>query len=159
MAKAKKQKTIKQQAKSLHKWSIGLEATSFLSFFAPFITIAIVNKDKYFIEYDGTKTRLGFIIAMIVMGFGLIGIMSEKIKSTYLIFVIKWITFAFAFTLLGQIITDIAVIMWYGLIGIVASYGLDLGSKQLEKKSKNKLDSYNTAMKNKEVAQAEQEIK
>ena len=85
--------------------------------------------------------------------------MSEKIKSTYLLFVIKWITFAFAFTLLGEIITDIAVIMWLGLIGIVGSYGLDLGAKQLNKKSKGKLDSYNQALKNKEIAQAQEETK
>ena len=158
MAENKKQKTIKQQAKTYRNIKFGLNIGEFLTFFAPFITIAIVNKDKYFVEYNGEKVSFGFILAMIVMGVGLIGMMTQKVKNNYLIFIIKWITFAAAFTFLGQVIMDLAMIMWYGLIGLGSSFLLDLGAKAMDKKYKDKLNSIQVAKKNKDVAQAESEI-
>lgn len=162
MAKNKKEKTVQQQANKLGRIKFGLNIAEFLSFFAPFITIALVNKDKYFIEYDGTKTTWGFIFAMIVLGVGLLGLMNSKINTEnnkYLLFIIKWIIFAAAFSYLGQIITDLAVIMWYGLIGIGASYLLDLGAKKADKEQKRKLANIQKAKDNKEIAKAETEIK
>ena len=158
MAKQKKQLTIKQQAKRYRNLKVGLKISEFLAFFAPFITIAIVNKDKYFVQYEGEKVSLGFILAMIVMGVGLVGVMTQKVKNTYLIFIVKWITFAAAFTFLGQVITDLAMIMWYGLIGLVGSFLLDLGANAADKKYKDKLNSIQVAKKNKEVEQAGNEI-
>ena len=154
-------KTIKQQANKYRNIKFGLNIAEFLAFFAPFITIALVNKDQYFVEYDGTKTSWGFILAMIVMGIGLVGLMNQKVTRDhqFLLFIIKWTTVAAAFSLLGQIIMDISMIMWYGLIGIASSYFLDIGAKAADKKYKDKLDSIRTAKKQTEIEQAKEEIK
>lgn len=158
MAKNKKEKTIKQQARSLGRWKNACIFGEFLSFLTPFFIIAIVNKDKYFVEHDGTKISIGFFLAMAVMGFGLIGILNQKIKNTYIIFIIKWIAILLSFALLVEIISDIVMIMAYGLIGIIVGFGLDETSKGLEKKRQKKLKAIETAKMNADVAQAEKEL-
>jgi len=110
----------------------------FLSVAAPFITIAIVNYNKYFVEYNGTKTSISFLMAMAVMGFAIWGISKKKLQNSFVSLIIIWATMAFIFTMLGQLITDLATIMWFGLIGIAGACGLDIASNKA-KKAKDKI--------------------
>ena len=110
----------------------------FLSVAAPFITIGLVNYNKYFVEYDGTRMSISFVMALAVMGFAIFGISKKRLANSFISLIIIWATMAFIFTMLGQMITDLATIMWFGLIGIAGAYGLDLGSRKAEK-LKNKI--------------------
>lgn len=128
------EKSPKQLKKKYKRIQYGCFIGEFISVAAPFIAIAIVNYDKYFVEYDGTKTSISFAMAMAVMGFAIWGITKKKLANSFVSMIIIWATMAFIFTMLGQIITDLATIMWFGLIGIVGAYGLDLGSNAAKKK-------------------------
>ena len=109
----------------------------FLSVAAPFVAIAIVNYEKYFVEYSGIKMSISFFMAMAVMGFAIFGISKKKMNNSFITLIIIWATIAFIFTMLGQIITDLSTIMWFGLIGIAGAAGLDLASnKAKDKKEK-----------------------
>lgn len=134
MSKEKKTLTPTQKKKKYKRIQYSCFAGEFISVAAPFIAIAIVNYDKYFVEYDGTKTSISFVMAMAVMGFAIWGITKKKLANSFVSMIIIWATMAFIFTMLGQIITDLATIMWFGLIGIVGAYGLDLGSNAAKKK-------------------------
>lgn len=133
MAKEKRALTPSQRKKryTILQWSSYVG--EFVAFVLPFFIIGIVNYDKYFVEYNGTKMSIAFFLAMGVMGFGIWGITKKKIENTYITLIIKWVIFAFIFTMLGEIIKDIAAIMWFGLIGIAGAYGLDLTSEHYKK--------------------------
>ncbi len=133
----KKQLTPSQRKRRFVIGSYGMLAGEIAAFLAPFITVALVNYDKYFVQYEGTKTSIGFIVAMGVMGFTIWGIAENKFKNTFALLLIKYVLFAFSFTMLVQLMNDIAYIMWFGLIGLLASFGIDAGRKQLKKKIKN----------------------
>lgn len=133
--------------------------SEFVAVAIPFVAIALVNYDKYFIEYSGVKMSISFFMAMAVLGFAVWGISSEKIKNTYIALIIKWAIIAFIFTMLGQIINDIATIMWFGLIGICASFGLDIGSKKAKQKKNEIIDAEKQANKEDMVEAVKEEKK
>ena len=74
-------------------------------------------------------------------------------------FILKWAIVATIFTLLGQIIQDIAQIMWFGLIGLLGSQGFELGAKSAKKKQQKLLNAIETAKTENNVAQAKNELK
>ena len=158
MAKEKKPLTIKQQANRYRNIRFGCIGAEFLSAIAPFVTVGLVNYNKYFVEYDGTKMSFAFVIACALMGFAVIGITTKKLENTYVSFIIKWAIVATIFTLLGQIINDIAMIMWYGLIGLVGAQGFEIGAQKAKAKQKNMLEAINQAQKEMNVEQAKEEI-
>lgn len=130
-----KERTVKQEQKYHKRWSLACFIAEFPVMFAPFITIGIVNYDKYFVQYDGTKVSLSFILAMAVMGVAIYCVSKKKLENSMITLLIGWMTTAFIFTMLGEIITDIAMIMWFGLIGLAGAYGLDIVSKKEALKS------------------------
>ena len=159
MAKQKKQKTIKQQANKYRNIKIACLGGEFISAILPFFIIGIVNRDKYFIEYDGTKFSIAFFLAMAVMGFAIWGITNKKAKNTYIAFLVKWACIALIFTLLGSLINDIAMLMWYGLIGLVGSALLDKGAEVAGNKQQAKLNAIAKAKENNDIEQASNEVK
>ena len=70
-----------------------------------------------------------------LMGFAIWLIAKKKFENSFITLIIGWATAATVITLLGQLVNDLSTIMWFGLIGIAGAYGLDIGSKQAEKKA------------------------
>lgn len=131
---AKKQKTTKQKKKYYNNLGMLFEGCSYLSVLTPFFVIGIANYNEYFVEYDGTKVSIAFILAMAVMGFSIWGITKKKLENSFVVFIVKYMVIALIFTLLKQIMADISTIMWFGLIGLFVALGFNEGNKSMVKK-------------------------
>ena len=107
----------------------------FLSVLAPFITIGIVKYDDYFAEYNGTRVSIAFVLALAVMGIAVYLVSKKKFENSFISLIVGWLATTVIFFLMGKIITDIAWIMLYGLIGILGAYGLDIASNVAKKKA------------------------
>ena len=153
----KKDLTIEQQAGRFGriKWLCAI--MQYISVATPFITIALVNKDKYFVEYDGTKMSISLALGLALMGFAIWGITVKKLENTYVSFIIKWVIVAFIFTLLGEIINDIAVIMWFGLIGLLSAQGFEIGAKKAGNLQQEKKEAIKKAKEELDKEQAKEE--
>lgn len=95
MAKEKKKKTLKQQANRYRNIKFGCIGAEFLSAVAPLVTIALINKDKYFIEFEGTKIGIGMFMALAFMGFSIWAITKKKLENTMISLIIKLSIWAF----------------------------------------------------------------
>lgn len=153
------EKSPNQLKKKYRAIQYGCFAGEFASVAAPFIAIGAVNYNKYFIEYDGAKTSISFIMAMAVMGFAIWGISKKKLQNSFVSMIIIWATMAFIFTMLGQLITDLAYIMWFGLIGIAGAYGLDIASNAAKKKKDKIIEAQEEADKQDMVEAVKEEKK
>lgn len=127
----------------------------FVSVATPFVIIGLVNYDKYFIQYDGTKMSIAFFMALAVMGFAIWCVSKKKLENSFITLVLGWAVIAFVFTMLGEMITDLAYIMWFGLIGLAGAFGLDEVSKYFKRKK----DEITTAQKTAESDELVQEVK
>lgn len=133
MAKEKKKKTPTQKKKTLKAWSRTCFAGEFLSVVAPFVAIGIVNYDKYFIQYDGTKISIGFALAMCVMGVATWLVSKKKFTNSFITLIIGWAMITGILFLIKELLQDLCYIMLFGLIGILGAYGLDLTKEKLDK--------------------------
>lgn len=138
-------KSPKQQKKKYRNIQYSCFIGEFVSVATPFVAIGIANYEKYFVEYNGTKMSIAFFMAMAVMGFALWLIAKKKLENSFITLLIGWTIFAFIFTMLGEMITDLAYIMWFGLIGLSGAYGLDIASKSAKKKKETIIQAENTA--------------
>ena len=153
------EKTPKKLKKKYTTIQYSCFALEFVSVAAPFIAIGIANYDKYFVQYDGTKMSISFIMALAVMGFAIWGITKKKLENSFATLLVGWATFAFIFQMMGQMITDLATIMWFGLIGLAGSYGLDEASKSMAKKKERVIKAMENAEDEKDKEQYAQEMK
>lgn len=156
---AKKQKTIKQQANTYRNIKFGCLTAEYLSALAPFVAIAIANKDTWFINYNGTQISIALYLAFAFMGIAIYGITTKKLENTYFGFIMKWAIVAIIFTLLGELINQITQIMWVGLIGLLGSQGFELGAKQAKNKQHKLLSAIEKAKEENNIAQAKKELK
>ena len=131
----KKQLTTTQQLKKYKRISRGFFAGEFGSVAAPFVSIGIVNFDKYFVQQDGVKMSVAGVMAAAVMGFAIWLASKKKIGNSYIVLLVGWAAMTAIFFLMGQAINDIAYIMLFGLIGICGAFGLDIASAKYEKKA------------------------
>lgn len=115
----------------------------FISVFTPFITIGIVNYDKYFTEVNGVQMSIAAILSLAIMGLATWLVATKKFENSFITLIVGWATIDVIFFLLGEIISDIAVIMLFGLIGILGAFGLDIASV----KTKAKAEEINNAIK------------
>lgn len=140
MAKEKKKLTPTQKKNRYRAAQYGTFLGEFIAVAIPFVTIALVNYDRYFIEYDGVKMSISFLMALALMGLAIFCIVKKKMENSYVSLIIGWATVAFIVTMLGELVTDLSTIMWFGLIGITSAFGLDEVSKVFKKK-KDKVTS------------------
>lgn len=152
-----KQKTIKSQKNKWRAIEYSCFIGEFISFFTPFIAIGIANYDKYFVEYNGTKMSIAAAMAFGVMGLAIFLISKKKLENSFISLLIGWAVFAFIFTMMGEIITDLAMIMWFGFIGLSGAYILDIGSKKARNKKLKIIEAMETANKEEMVAQYKEE--
>lgn len=127
-------KTVKSKKNKYAAIEYSCFVGEFVSVATPFVAIGIANYDKYFVQYDGTKMSIAFFMAMAVMGMAIFLISKKKLENSYITLLIGWAVMAFVFQMLGAMITDLATIMWFGLIGIAGAYVLEIGSKAAKKK-------------------------
>ena len=92
-----------------------------------------------------------------VLGFTVMGVTKWKIKDKYIALIIKYVLIALCFTFLGEIILDIASIMWFGLIGLAMAYGLNKASKHYEEEKMKYVEGNKEAEKEEIKEQIKQE--
>lgn len=159
MAKEKKQLTIKQQANRYKRIKFGCIGAEFISAITPLVTIAIINKDKYFIEFEGTKISIAMFMAMAFMGFSIWAITKKKLENTMISLIIKLAIFAFIVTMIESILHDLAMILWMTVIGLSVAQGFEFGAQKASKLQKQKLDRIAKAQELNDVERAKEEIK
>jgi len=135
MAKEKKAKTPTQLKKKYKAISRACFVGQFASVAAPFVTIGIVNFEEYFVEYNGTKMSIAAVMAAAIMGLAVWLTSKKKFENSYITLIIGWAVVTAIFFLLGQIINDIAYIMFFGLIGLLGAAGLDVASAKANAKA------------------------
>ena len=155
----KKQKTPTEQLKHYKRLGNTLFFSEFLSVFTPFIVIGITNYNEYFVEYNGTKMSIACILGIALMGLATWLVAKNKFNNSFITLIIGWATITVIFFLLGNLINDIAVIMLFGLIGILGAYGLDIGSKACKKKAEKVKEAIEQAEKEQMVDAYKEETK
>ena len=145
----KKELTIKQKYSRSKKIQYALSGSKYIATTLPYGIMAIVNRDEWFTyNPDSWKVGLGGAIGITLLALSMFLITkkrdNEKLTNGMIALVIGWYAITFVFFLLAQINMEIYKIMAYGGFGLLGALGLDVGSKQFEKKAVN----YNKAMTN-----------
>ena len=156
---AKKNLTIKQQAKRYGLAKRAFFSAEFLSALMPMFIYVIVNDSQYFVEYEGVKFSVAFFLAIVLVGISIIGVSGEKVKGTLLGFALK-VGVALAIVMLAEELIfelkNLLVCLFFGLLG---SCGFEIGNKKFEQKQKAKLESIKIAKQENDVEQAKEELK
>jgi len=155
----KKEKTPSQLKRKYKGLSITFFGAEFISVFTPFVTIALVNYDKYFVEYDGTKMTIATFMGLALMGIATWLVAKKKFNNSFITLIIGWFAVTFIFFMLGNIINDIATIMLFGGIGILGAYGCDITSKVFDNKAKKIQEAMDQAVKENTTDAYKQELK
>lgn len=132
MSREKTPTQKKRKYKAISRLCFGGE---FISVLSPFATIAIVNYDKYFIEYDGTKMSIAAILSLSLMGLATWLVAKKKFNNSFITLIIGWAAIDLVFYLMGTIINDITQIMFWGLFGLLGAFGLNIASEKTSAKA------------------------
>ena len=135
MAKEKKTRTPTQKKRAYQRGKWIAFGGEFVSVIMPFVIIGAVKYQDYFVEYSGTKMSIAAALSFALMGIATWLVASNKFKNSFIVLIIGWLAVDFIFFMMGKIINDISWIMLFGAIGILGAYGLDILSKQLDKKA------------------------
>ena len=159
----KKQLTIKQQYKRYRTYQYSLVGGEYVATLMPYGIMAIVNRDEWFTyNPDSWKVGLGGSIGMVLLALAMFLITkkkdNEKLTDGMIALVIGWYAATFVFFLLAQINMEIYKIMAYGGLGLMAALGLDIGSKNFDKKATALKKAMTNAQENLDTAQATKEI-
>lgn len=132
----------------------------FVSITSPYIIMGAINFDAWFKTTEGWKIGLGGSLAIALLCICVFAITKKKEDKDsrtggYVTLLLGWLSTAFIFLLLSNIIHDIASIMFFGAIGIAAALGLDVTSK----KYKIKADMYEEAIKKVTNENVEDEVR
>ena len=130
----------------------------FISVFTPFIIVGLVNFDKYFTSVNGTRVSIAFVLSAAIMGLATWLVAEKKFENSFITLIIGWATIDGIFFLLGELISDIAVIMLFGLIGILGAFGLDIASKSAKEKANKIQEAINQAEKDNLVEAYKEEL-
>ena len=151
-------KTVKQQANKYRNIKYGCIGAEFISAIAPLVTIALINKDRYFIDFEGTKISIAMFMAMAFMGFSIWAITKKKLETTMISLIIKLAIFAFIVTMLESILHDLSLILWMTVVGLCVAQGFEFGAEKANKLQKQKLQAIAKAKEQNDVEQAKEEI-
>lgn len=163
MAKEKKPLTIKQQKNKARAIQYSLFGGEFLSIAIPYAIMAGVNHNEWFIQNpEPWKLGLGGALGLALMSLAVLLVSrkkeDEKLTGGYIALIIGWYAVAFVFLMLARVMNEIYTIMFYGGFGLMAAFGLDMGSKHYKKKADNYKEAIASANKDIDKAQAKQEI-
>lgn len=156
---AKKPLTAKQKQNKYRALQYSTFVGEFVSIILPFVIMGAVNYEDWFVSESGWKVGLGGTLALALLGIAVLLVTKkkedEKITSGYIALIIGWFAVAFIFVLLASIIEQIAMIMFFGGIGILGAFGLDMTSKNF----KAKADLYKNAIAKAKTENLEEELK
>ena len=156
---AKKPLTAKQKQNKYRALQYSTFVGEFVSIILPFVIMGAVNYEDWFVSESGWKVGLGGTLALALLGIAVLLVTKkkedEKITSGYITLIIGWFAVAFIFVLLADIIEQIAMIMFFGGIGILGAFGLDMTSKNF----KAKADLYKNAIAKAKTENLEDELK
>ena len=164
MAKEKKPLTIKQQRNRYKTYSRLLFAGEYVSAALPYGIMAIVNREEWFVlNPEPWKVGLGGAIGLVLLGLAMFLITKKKEEGSKLTngmisLLIGWYAVTFVFFLLAQVNMEIYKIMAYGGLGLMGALGLEVGSKNFDKKADDLTKALNQAETNLKTEQATQEI-
>ena len=132
-------KTAKQQLTKYRALQYSTFVGEFVSVITPFIIMGAVNYEDWFVSEDGWKVGLGGALALALMGIAVFLVTKqkddEKITNGFITLIVGWFLVAFIFLLLSSIMEQITTIMFFGGIGLLAAFGLDITSKQFKEKA------------------------
>lgn len=131
-----------------------------LSVLTPYIVLGAINFDTWFTQNpEGWKVGLGGSLALALCGIAVFLVSKkkedEKITNGFIVLIVGWFMVAFIFMLLASIMNEIATIMFYGGLGLMGAFGLDMVNKNY----KNKADMYKEAIKKVRGENAEEEVR
>ena len=163
MSNEKKPLTVKQRYRRYKAIQFGLFGGEYLSTLAPYGIMAIVNREEWFVlNPEPWKVGLGGAIGMVLLALAMFLITkkrdNEKLTNGMIALVIGWYAITFVFFLLAQINMEIYKIMGYGGFGLLGALGLDIGSKNFERKANNLKLAMTNAQNNLDTEQATKEI-
>ncbi len=163
MSLEKKPLTVKQRYRRYKAVQFGLVCGEYLSTLAPYGIMAIVNREEWFVlNPEPWKVGLGGAIGMVLLALAMFLITkkreNEKLTNGMIALVIGWYAITFVFFLLAQINMEIYKIMGYGGFGLLGALGLDIGSKNFERKANNLKLAMTNAQNNLDTEQATKEI-
>ena len=153
-----KKKTPTKRLKQHKTNSVLCFVGEFFSVMTPFAIMGIVNYDKYFVEYSGTKMSLAATLAAILMGLAVWLVSKKKFENSFITLIIGWFACAGIFALMGQLITDIANIMFFGGIGIIGAFGLDILSKHEQKEAEKIKKAMDQAVEENTIEEYKEEL-
>lgn len=161
--KEKKPLTIKQRYNRYRVAQYGLVGGEYVSTLMPYGIMAIVNREEWFVmNPEPWKIGLGGSIGMVLMALAMFLITkkrdNEKLTNGMIALVIGWYAITFVFFLLAQINMEIYKIMAYGGFGLLGALGLDVGSKNFDKKANNLKLAMTNAQTNLDTEQATKEL-
>lgn len=160
----KKELTTKQKKNKYRTLQYVSRVSEFTVIPIPYAILAIINRDEWFAQADGWKIGLGGSLAIALMTIATFLVTKQKeseskLTDGYVSLILGWIATAFIFTLLADIMNQIANIMWFGAIGLAAAFGLDLVSKSMRKKADHYKIAIEEANKQLDNEQAIEEVK
>ena len=159
----KKELTIKQKYRKYRTIQYSLVGGEYVSTLLPYGIMAIVNREEWFVmNPEPWKVGLGGAIGMVLLALAMFLITkkrdNEKLTNGMIALLIGWYAITFVFFLLAQINMEIYKIMAYGGFGLVGALGLDIGSKNFEKKADSMKQAMTNAQTNLDTEQATKEI-
>lgn len=144
--KKKKVLTASQKQKKYRTLQWVCFGGEIVSIMTPFIILGIVNYEEWFVSEQGWKIGLGGSLALALLGIALFLFTKKKednsITNGWITMIIGWFAITFIFYLLASIINQISTIMFFGGLGLLGAFGLDM----LSKKQKEKADAYKDAL-------------
>ena len=156
---AKKQLTTKQKKNRYRALQYTTFVSEFVSIIMPFVIMGAINAKEWFYQEEGWKVGLGGTLALALMGIAVFMITKkkedEKITGGYITLIVGWFAVTFIFVLLASIMEQIANIMFFGGIGLLGAFGLDI----LSKNYKEKADTYVNIIKQAKEEMLKEEVK
>lgn len=160
---AKKQLSAKQKQTKYRALQYSTFIGEFVSILTPFIIMGAVNYEDWFVSESGWKVGLGGTLALALLGIAVLLVTKKKedtsITSGYITLIIGWFAVAFIFMLLASIMEQITTIMFFGGIGILGAFGLDMTSKNFKVKADKYKESIEKAKSKVIEEDVEKEIK
>lgn len=136
---AKKVLTTTQKKNRYRALQYGTFIGEFISIITPFIVLGAVNAKEWFYNEEGWKVGLGGTLALALMGIAVFMVTKNKEDKEktngYIALIVGWFAVAFIFMLLADIMQQITTIMFFGGIGLLGAFGLDMTSKNFKAKA------------------------
>ena len=106
----------------------------------PYFVMGAVKWNEWFVlNENGWKIGIGGTLAMILLSTAIILVTKQeenkKLTDGYVTLILGWLLTGLIFTLLADIMSQIANIMFFGAIGLAGAFGLNLSSKSYKNKA------------------------